>query len=149
MKPTFTAACAALVGLLALSQSAVAQQKTAKQCNDEWTADKAAIQASGKTKRVFVAECRGVPVAARAAAAAPAGTDQYATEAEAKTNCPGRHRRVGEFDIQGLSRQRQPELRQDQDGRLHVREGIGRRRFPRGQDCKTRGNLISRAGALG
>jgi hypothetical protein len=88
MKPTFTAACAALVGLLALSQSAVAQQKTVKQCNDEWTAGKAAIQASGKTKRVFVAECRGVPVAARQSAATPAGKDQYATEAEAKTNCP-------------------------------------------------------------
>ena len=87
MKPTFTAACAALVGLLALSQSAVAQQKTAKQCNDEWSADRAAIQATGKTKRVFVAECRGVPVAARVAAAVPAGKDQYATEAEAKTNC--------------------------------------------------------------
>ena len=79
--------CAALVGLLALSQSAVAQQKTGKQCNDEWNADRAAIQASGKTKRVFVAECRGVPVAARVAAALPAGKDQYATEAEAKTNC--------------------------------------------------------------
>ena len=50
MKPTFTAACAALVGLLALSQSAVAQQKTAKQCNDEWSADRAAIQANGKTR---------------------------------------------------------------------------------------------------
>jgi hypothetical protein len=87
MKPTFTAACAALVGLLALSQSAVAQQKTVKQCNDEWSADRAAIQASGKTKSVFVAECRGVPVAARVAAAAPAGKDQYATEAEAKANC--------------------------------------------------------------
>jgi hypothetical protein len=87
MKPTFTAACAALVGLLALSQSAVAQQKTAKQCNDEWSADRAAIQASGKTKRVFVAECRGVPVATRVAAALPAGKDQYATEAEAKSNC--------------------------------------------------------------
>ena len=87
MKPTFTAACVALVGLLALSQSAVAQQKTVKQCNDEWTADKAAIQASGKTKRLFVAECRGVPAAVRAAAT-PAGKDQYATEAEAKTSCP-------------------------------------------------------------
>ena len=86
MKPTFTAACAALVGLLALSQSAVAQQKTAKQCNDEWSADRAAIQASGKTMR-FVAECRGVPVATRVAAALPAGKDQYTTEAEAKTNC--------------------------------------------------------------
>jgi hypothetical protein len=34
-----------------------------------------------------VAECRGVPAAVRAAAA-PAGKDQYATEAEAKTSCP-------------------------------------------------------------
>ena len=89
MKTTFTTvACAALVGLLALSQPAFAQQKTVKQCNDEWTADKAANQASGKTKGIFVAECRGVPVASRAAVAAPAGKDQYATEAEAKTSCP-------------------------------------------------------------
>jgi len=87
MKPIFTAACAALVGLLALSQSAVAQQKTVKQCNDEWSADRATIQASGKTKRVFVAECRGVPLVARVAAAVPAAKDQYATEAEAKANC--------------------------------------------------------------
>jgi hypothetical protein len=91
MKPTFTAgvAVAAVVGLLALSQAAIAQQKTAKQCNDEWAANKPSIQASGKTKRVFVAECRGLPVPVRAAAgAAPAGKDQYATEAEAKATCP-------------------------------------------------------------
>ena len=70
MKPTFTAvvACAALAGLVGLSQPATAQQKTVRQCNDEWAANKASIQASGKTKRVFVAECRGVPVVARAAA---------------------------------------------------------------------------------
>ena len=37
----------------------------------------------------LVAECRGVPVVARApAAAAPAGKDQYATEADAKASCP-------------------------------------------------------------
>ena len=91
MKPTFTAvvACAALAGLVGLSQPATAQQKTTRQCNDEWAANKASIQASGKTKRVFVAECRGVPIVARApATAAPAGKDQYATEAEAKANCP-------------------------------------------------------------
>ena len=90
MRRIFTAVfCAASVSLMALVQPAIAQQKTAKQCNDEWAADRAAIQASGKTKRVFVAECRGVPVVARApAAAAPAGKDQYATEAEAKANCP-------------------------------------------------------------
>ncbi|HEY6993984.1 MAG TPA: hypothetical protein VH397_09765 [Xanthobacteraceae bacterium] len=72
---------------MALSQSAIAQQKTAKQCNDEWAANKAAIQASGKTKRVFVADCRGLPVAAQTPAAVP-GKDQYASEAEAKASCP-------------------------------------------------------------
>jgi hypothetical protein len=60
-----------LVGLLALPASAAAQQKTAKQCNDEWTANKAAIQASGKTKKDFVAECRGAAKPASAPAAPP------------------------------------------------------------------------------
>src|SRR5258708_27466893 len=87
MKPTF-AVCAAVVGLLALSQSAVAEQKTARQCNDDWSANKASIQASGKTKRVFMAECRGVALAAPASAAAPADKGKYATEAEAKASCP-------------------------------------------------------------
>src|SRR5262249_51218894 len=88
MKPTF-AVCAAVVGLLALSQSAaIAEQKTARQCNDDWSANKASIQASGKTKRVFMAECRGVALAAPAFAAAPAEKGQYATEAEAKASCP-------------------------------------------------------------
>jgi len=80
--------CAAMLGLLALSPSAgFAQEKASKQCNDEWAADQASIRASGKTKRAFIAECRGVPLAERAAAVAPLGKNQYATEAEAKTNC--------------------------------------------------------------
>jgi hypothetical protein len=87
MKPTFVV-CAALVGLLALSQSATAEQKTARQCNDDWSANKASIQASGKTKRVFMAECRGVPLAGPASATAPGEKGQYATEAEAKASCP-------------------------------------------------------------
>jgi hypothetical protein len=87
MKPTF-AVCAALVGLLALSQSAIAEQKTARQCNDDWSANKASIQASGKTKRVFMAECRGVPLAAPASATAPTEKGQYASETEAKASCP-------------------------------------------------------------
>jgi hypothetical protein len=46
--------------MLALgSVPAAAQQKTVKQCNEEWTANKASIQASGRTKKAFVAECRG------------------------------------------------------------------------------------------
>ena len=76
--------CAASMACMTLAPPAVAQQKTAKQCNDEWTADKAAIQASGKTKRVFVAECRGLPVAAPKPVTL--GKGQYATETEAKYN---------------------------------------------------------------
>src|SRR5262249_62414238 len=46
MKPTLTAAtCAAFAGLLLLSQSAIAEPKTARQCNGDWAANKAAIQA--------------------------------------------------------------------------------------------------------
>ena len=48
---------AAMLGLVSLPVGA--QQKTVKQCDDEWTANKATIQASGKTKKVFIAECRG------------------------------------------------------------------------------------------
>jgi hypothetical protein len=90
MNATFvtTTVCAALVGLLTLSQSALAQQKTTKQCNDEWTAGKAAIQASGKTKRAFVAECRGVTLAAPSPRAPTAlAKGQHATEAEARSSC--------------------------------------------------------------
>ena len=96
-----------MLGLLALP--ALGQQKTVKQCSEEWAANKAAIQASGKTKKAYVAECRGQTAAAPAspppptAAPAPktttaapkapstgasAGAGQFATEAEAKAHCP-------------------------------------------------------------
>ena len=90
MRKIFTAVlCVASLGVVAMSPPAVAQQKTTRQCNDEWAADRAAIQASGKTKRVFVAECRGVPVPAVAPRTATLGKGQHATEAEAKESCPG------------------------------------------------------------
>src|SRR5262249_6839175 len=60
---------AAMLGLA--SVPAAAQQKTAKQCNDEWTANKAGIQASGKTKKAFIAECRGQATAPSAQAPKP------------------------------------------------------------------------------
>src|SRR5882672_10504252 len=86
MKSMFTAAVgAALLGLLAMSQPALAQ-KTAKQCSDEWTASKASLQADGKTRRAFIAECRGVAEAAPSTPATPA-KKQYATEGEAKSSC--------------------------------------------------------------
>ncbi|HEY4857620.1 MAG TPA: hypothetical protein VIH98_13260 [Xanthobacteraceae bacterium] len=91
MRTTFTAAgCAALLALLASSPPLLAQQKTARECRAEWSANREAIAASGKTQRVFIAECRGVPVpASTRAAAAELGKGQYATEAEAKANCQG------------------------------------------------------------
>ena len=77
----FLVCAVAMLGLA--SVPAAAQQKTAKQCNDEWTANKAAIQASGKTKKVFIAECRGTaaPAAAAPAKPAPAATTAPATPA--------------------------------------------------------------------
>jgi hypothetical protein len=94
--------------LLMLYAPALAQQKTAKQCNDEWTANKAQIQASGKTKKDFIADCRSTPAAAQtgttqppaaapapgtaakpAATGTPAAAGQFATEAQAKSHCPG------------------------------------------------------------
>ncbi len=89
MRTTFAmAASAALIAFLAWSPTVMAEQKTTKQCRDEWNANKAAIAASGKTQRAFVAECRGVPLAERAAVVAAEFTKgQYASEAEAKTSC--------------------------------------------------------------
>jgi hypothetical protein len=73
------------VGLLTLAQSASAEPKMARQCNSDWAANKTAIQGSGKTKRAFVAECRGITVAPRQS---PLDKGQYTTEAEAKASCP-------------------------------------------------------------
>jgi hypothetical protein len=76
--------CSAVMLGLA-SVPAAAQQKTAKQCNDEWTTNKATIQASGKTKKVFIAECRGQGTATPTAAPKPATT----AAPEPRTSAPG------------------------------------------------------------
>jgi hypothetical protein len=53
--------------------SATGTVKTASQCNAEYAANKAAIKASGQTKRDFVAACRaGTETIPQGAAAAPA-----------------------------------------------------------------------------
>jgi hypothetical protein len=113
MKTPFVAVMAA-IGLLALTSPAFAQTKTIKACQDEWRANKAAMQAAGKTETAYVAACRAgttsaqpttapAPTAPTAAAparptgpvaaparpsAAPNGAGQYATEAIAKAHCP-------------------------------------------------------------
>lgn len=71
----FTATAAALVAGLALSAAPAAAAKTIKACQAEWRADKVAMQAAGKTEKVYVAECRGLP-APTAAAKTTAATKQ-------------------------------------------------------------------------
>jgi hypothetical protein len=67
--------CSAVLGLMTLSSFATAQQKTAKECREEWRANKAANQAQGVTEKAFVAQCRGGPTTATPAAPpAPAPT---------------------------------------------------------------------------
>jgi hypothetical protein len=69
----FTAVGTAMLVSLALA-SAPALAKTKKDCTKEWQADKAAMQAAGKTEKAYVAECSGKGTAAKPAAA-PASKD--------------------------------------------------------------------------
>jgi hypothetical protein len=105
---------AVLLGFASLS-IAPAMAETAKVCEEQWKANKASIQASGKHKKEFMSECRGGPTAATAPAkpaptatapekkeskaaakTAPAPTtvgtptaaNQFANETAAKLRCP-------------------------------------------------------------
>jgi hypothetical protein len=51
--------CSVVLGLMTLSSAAMSQQKTAKECREEWRANKAANQANGVTEKAYVAGCRG------------------------------------------------------------------------------------------
>jgi hypothetical protein len=87
---------------------------SAKTCEEEWKANKPSIQASGKTKKIFIGECRAgsataaapakpapsatapsseprtsaKPTTAPTTAGTPAGANQYATESGARPRCP-------------------------------------------------------------
>ena len=65
------AICSALLGFVTLSSHAMAQQKTAKECREEWRANKAANQANGVTEKAYVAQCRGGAAPAQTTAAPP------------------------------------------------------------------------------
>ena len=69
--PFFAAACAAVIVFVSIPSPSIAQEKTVKQCQDEWRANKADNQAKGIKEKDFVAHCRGAAAAA-APAAAPA-----------------------------------------------------------------------------
>lgn len=115
IKSRFLLRCiAAAASIAILSAASHAETKTAKACEAEWKANKAAMQGAGKTKKAFMVECRSgaapsaaapSPNAAQAQAPAPArtrtarrtrtgttvaaGAGEFATEAEARAHCPG------------------------------------------------------------
>jgi len=59
MRRSRAVSIAGVFGLANLSAPASAQQKTAKTCQKEWTANRAALMASGKTRKAYIAECSG------------------------------------------------------------------------------------------
>jgi hypothetical protein len=65
---SFTAMSLAMLVSLVLAPVASAQQKSAKACQKDWAANRAALQASGKTEKAYIAECTAK--AAKPAAAA-------------------------------------------------------------------------------
>jgi hypothetical protein len=78
----------ALAGFIALPATVMAAQKTAKQCNDEWTANKAQLQAAGTKKKDFVAQCRTQEATAAPAGAAATGEKSATPPATAATPPP-------------------------------------------------------------
>jgi hypothetical protein len=64
----------ALAGLLILSGPALSQQKTAKQCQEEWRANKAAYQSASVTEKAYVDKCRAGESVALPSGPAPAPT---------------------------------------------------------------------------
>jgi len=61
--------CSMAFGFMAASSLAIAQQRTAKACLQEWQADKAANHANRLAKKIYVARCRAGGATAQPAAA--------------------------------------------------------------------------------
>jgi hypothetical protein len=86
--PFILTLCAAMIGALALSSPVIAQQKTAKACQEEWRANRAANQAAGITQKAYVEKCRAGSATAQPAAtpaAAPARPAATTSDAPQKT----------------------------------------------------------------
>jgi hypothetical protein len=68
--------CAAAILLIAALSAApaLAQKKTAKACQEEWQANKAANQANKITEKAYVAKCQAESAAAKPAVDPPAAT---------------------------------------------------------------------------
>jgi hypothetical protein len=67
-----TALLALAIGSVAMPAVLFAQQKTAKECREEWRANKDANKAAGVKEKDYVAKCREGGAAAAPPAAAPA-----------------------------------------------------------------------------
>jgi hypothetical protein len=80
-KRIFVALCAAVVVLS--TNVAFAQQKTAKECQDEWRANKAANQAAKITEKAYVEKCRSGSASAQPAPASAAKPSAPAAAAPA------------------------------------------------------------------
>jgi hypothetical protein len=76
----------AIVGVLAVSAPAVA--KTAKECQAEWRANKAANQAKGITEKVYVAQCKGGASAEKPKATPAAAAKKKNEKTSTKTAAP-------------------------------------------------------------
>ena len=71
---SLTAAIVLAVATMAAAPPASAQQKTAKQCTEEWRANKAGNQAKHITEKAYVAQCRSGTAAAQPVAPPTAPT---------------------------------------------------------------------------
>lgn len=86
MKLQIIALTLLLAGAIALPPPAIAQQKTAKACAEEWRANKAENQAKKITEKAYVAQCRGSTesTAPSPSASGPAARSTAPTEKTAK-----------------------------------------------------------------
>ena len=157
--------CATVLASIAiLAAPAQAQQKSAKACETEWTANKASIQGSGKTKKAFMIECRSGsgPVAkapSEIRTGRAGGRDQgdrsrppaYRQTRPDKPNhihgpggicfrgggknaLPWRHGGLGQYPLENLPLRRLGALRAHEARRIYVREGHRLRRSPLRQE---------------
>lgn len=70
----FTLVCSIIVGASFLSFPGLAQEKTAKTCQLEWRANKAANQTKGITEKAYVAQCRAGTTTTAPAPTVPTAT---------------------------------------------------------------------------
>jgi len=96
------AACAATTALCGVSMSALAQQKTAKECSTEWRANKAENQAKGITERAYVAQCRAGAAGAATAPGAGEATPPP-TASSASTSPPAQRKTARECSDEWLA----------------------------------------------